>query len=98
MLPLDAIGTKFSYSNLPTIANHKVMINNEYVQYKSTVSLTDEVIVDTNKFTLELNGANKLSAWYGDFSKLEAGENTISESDDSSSGALIIFELRERWL
>lgn len=98
VLPMPITGGTFSHETVPPITNPKININKEYVKYKGTLNSTDELIINTKEFSFELNGYSDLKKWEGDFPKLDIGENTIIQIDDTAKGALIIFEFIERWL
>lgn len=95
---LELKGEEFNYSVVPTISNVRVRINNEYVTYKDRLTPTDELIIDTDEYTMELNGYNCLRHWRDDFPVLKVGENIICVEESENRGALVIFEFSERWL
>lgn len=99
VLPLTLIsGTAFNYASPPSVYSPKVIVNNEYVKFNSTIDVNSELVIDTKTLDMKLNGINVLQNWEGDFPLLKVGYNTISEYDNNTTGALIIFEYRERWL
>lgn len=96
--PLEIAGDIFSYTDIPTVKNVKISINDDFIKYNSTITPTDEVIINTKNYIITCNGMNSLRYWTGDFPTLKPGKNKIVVSDEDSKGALVIFEFNERWL
>lgn len=95
--PLEIKGSTYSYEIIPSISNVEITIGKESIKYTSTINPTDELIIDTDEYEMELNQMNCLRYWENDFPQLNVGENLIKVTDKDGSGALVIFEYRERW-
>ncbi|AEE95283.1 phage tail domain-containing protein [Mahella australiensis] len=97
--PATGLGTTNSgTTGGASVTGVAISINGQTVKYKGEIEEGDEVIIDTGNFTVTMNGQNAMQYWEGEFPQLQAGENIITEHDDSGVGAKVVFQFRERWL
>jgi len=67
------------------------------VVFVGSLTLTDERVIDTGALTVTLNGQNALHRWTGGFPKLPAGGATLIQTDRFESGAVMTFDLSDRF-
>lgn len=57
---------------------HKgVVIDGQEVSYAGAMNLGDVIVVDTDLWTMLLNGANAIGGWFGEMPQLPGGESTV---------------------
>ena len=79
----------------PTAGRYQV----KTITYSGNFTVGSIIIIDMDKYTVKLNGANALNDISGDFFGLLPGENEIIYTDDSVDRTVkIIVEYHDRWL
>lgn len=71
----------------------------EKISFTGEFKTGDTIIIDTDKFTVMLNGENALHLIEGDFFKLQPGENIMIYTDTESTRTVQIqTQYRDRWV
>lgn len=79
----------------PTATRYEV----KSITYSGDFTVDGTIIINMDKFTVTLNGANALNNISGDFFNLLPGENEITYTDDSTNRTVrITFDYRDRWV
>ena len=79
----------------PTASKYEV----KSITVTGDFAVGDTIIIDMDKFTVTLNGANALSSITNDFFNLDVGENEITYTDSSSSRTVkLTVVYRDRWV
>lgn len=75
-----------------------ITINGVAITYKGEITPDDVIEMDIKRKDVMKNGVLANRYWEGDFPVLQAGLNTIVETDVGNSGADITFIFTERWM
>jgi len=75
------------------VTNPSVVINGATMTYTGTVTVSDKLIIDTEKLTATFNGANALANYNKKFPWLAVGDNAVTVS----GGAVQVIWLN-RWI
>lgn len=73
-------------------------INGVAIKYLGEITVNDVITMDIKAMDVFKNGALANRYWDGDFPELQAGANTITESDVGNIGADITITYTERWM
>jgi len=76
------------------VTNPSVVINGATMTYTGTVTVSDKLIIDTEKLTATFNGANALANYNGVFPKLAVGDNTVTAASAGTTQTIWL----NRWI